>query len=184
VDPVAGEGLGPELETFLDEGGPPILFTAGSTNAQAARFFAVAADACRELGARGALATAFPNQLPPDLPNTIRHFSRVSFSRMFPRCRAVVHHGGIGTTAHALAAGTPQLVVPLSHDQPDNAARIARFGVGDSLNPEALNPRALAEKLRILTASKDVGRACRDLRERVRQQMTREDVVRLIEEVA
>jgi UDP:flavonoid glycosyltransferase YjiC (YdhE family) len=46
---------------------------------------------------------------------------------------ALVHHGGIGTTAQALAAGVPQLVVAMAHDQPDNGIRVRRLGVGDCL---------------------------------------------------
>jgi rhamnosyltransferase subunit B len=183
ADPIAGDGLGPEIEEFLSEGASPVLFTAGSANSQAGQFFKTAIDACRLLGCRGVLATAFPAQLPTGLPLSVRHFAQVSFSRLFPRCRAVVHHGGIGTTAHALAAGTPQLVVPLSHDQPDNAARVRQLGVGESLAPSKLSVETLVSRLRHLTTSKDIGRGCRDIRERMRQQMPREEVVRLVEEI-
>ena len=107
----------------------------------------------------------------------------MSFSRLFPLCRAAVHHGGIGTASHALAAGLPQLIVPLSHDQPDNAHRVRRLGAGDFLYPAQLNVESLASRLRQIMTSKDVGRACRDLRERLRKQMAREEVVRLLEEV-
>ena len=51
------------------------------------------------------------------------------FSSVFPLCAAVVHHGGIGTCAQALAAGVPQLTMPLAFDQPDNATRLSRLGV-------------------------------------------------------
>ena len=57
----------------------------------------------------------------------------VPLRRLLPHAAALVHHGGIGTTAEALRAGTPQLVVPLAHDQFDNAARVAALGVGASL---------------------------------------------------
>jgi UDP:flavonoid glycosyltransferase YjiC (YdhE family) len=45
----------------------------------------------------------------------------------------VVHHGGVGTTAKALAAGVPQVVVPVAYDQPDNGRRVVRLGVGAML---------------------------------------------------
>ena len=76
--------------------------------------------------------TQYPEQLPARLPNGVRHFNYIPFSTVLPRAAAFVHHGGIGTTAQALAAGVPQLVVPLAHDQPDNAVRIRHLGVGDS----------------------------------------------------
>ena len=52
---------------------------------------------------------------------------------LFPYAAAIIHHGGIGTTAQALRAGKPQLVIPFFADQPDNAGRVARLGVGRSL---------------------------------------------------
>jgi UDP:flavonoid glycosyltransferase YjiC (YdhE family) len=47
-----------------------------------------------------------------------------------PRCALIVHQGGIGTTAQALRSGKPAIVVPQSHDQPDNGARIERLHTG------------------------------------------------------
>jgi UDP:flavonoid glycosyltransferase YjiC (YdhE family) len=63
----------------------------------------------------------------------------------------LAHHGGIGTTAEALRAGTPQLIVPLAHDQFDNAARVTALGAGASLPASRLDAgrleRALAQVL-------------------------------------
>ena len=56
-------------------------------------------------------------------------------------------YGGIGTTARAIAAGLPQLVVPTSHDQPDNAIRIRRLGIGDFILPKAYTKARVIEKL-------------------------------------
>jgi len=56
-------------------------------------------------------------------------------------------YGGIGTTARAIAAGLPQLVVPTSHDQPDNAIRIRRLGIGDFILPKAYTKARVLEKL-------------------------------------
>jgi UDP:flavonoid glycosyltransferase YjiC (YdhE family) len=55
--------------------------------------------------------------------------SYAPFSELFPRAVALVHQGGIGTTAQSLRAGKPMAIVPFSHDQPDNAARASRLGV-------------------------------------------------------
>merc|ERR1719447_870313 len=49
---------------------------------------------------------------------------------LFPRCAAVLHCGGIGTTACALRAGVPQLVLPESSEQLEQGALVARLGVG------------------------------------------------------
>ncbi len=137
----------PELEAFLAAGEPPLVFTAGSAMLQAKKFFQVSAEVCDALGRRAILLTQFPEQLPPRLPDQIRHFDYVPFSSLLPRSAALIHHGGIGTTAQAIAAGIPQLVIPTSHDQPDNAVRIGRLGLGDFLLPAAYIPSRVREKL-------------------------------------
>lgn len=142
----------PDLEEFLAAGEPPIVFTAGSAMMQAKRFFQVSAEVCRASGRRGLFLTQFPEQLPAPLPRGVRHFDYVPFSAVLPRAAAFVHHGGIGTTAQALAAGVPQLVVPLAHDQPDNALRIRRLGAGDFLLPRAYTAGNVAKHLaRLMT---------------------------------
>jgi UDP:flavonoid glycosyltransferase YjiC (YdhE family) len=150
----------PEVEAFLAAGDPPIVFTPGSANSHGAEFFAAAADACRRLGRRGLLLSRFPEQIPADLPAGVRHFDYVPFSRVLPRSAAMVHHGGIGTSAQAMRAGIPQLIMPLSHDQPDNAARLKRLGVADWLLPNRFSGANVAERLDRLLASPDVNRSC------------------------
>jgi UDP:flavonoid glycosyltransferase YjiC (YdhE family) len=127
---------------------------------QAASFFTAAVEACRRLGRRGLLLTKFADQVPSELPADVRHFEYVPFSRVLPRVAAIVHHGGIGTTAQGLRAGIPQLIMPLSHDQPDNAARLARLGVGDQLAPASFRGDRVAEKLSRLLDSPAVRTNC------------------------
>jgi UDP:flavonoid glycosyltransferase YjiC (YdhE family) len=72
-------------------------------------------------------------RLPDRLPETIHCVDYAPHATLFPRAEVVVHHGGIGTSAEALVAGVPMLVVPHGFDQPDNAARLRRLGVAESL---------------------------------------------------
>ena len=109
-----------------------------------AEFFRAAVEACGMLGRRGILLTRHARQLPTPLPGSVRHVAFAPFEELLPLCAAVVHHGGIGTTARALAAGTPQLVLPLAWDQPDNAARVRRLGAGSSLGTRHRTPAQLA----------------------------------------
>ena len=143
----------PEIEEFLERSGPPIVFTPGSGMVQGSEFFRAAVEACRRLGQPGMLLTRFPEQIPAELPENVRHFEYVPFSAILPRAAAVVHHGGIGSTSQGLRAGIPQLLMPMSHDQPDNAARIKRLGVGDWLRPSAFRGPRVAEKVERLIAS-------------------------------
>jgi rhamnosyltransferase subunit B len=158
--------LPPGLEEFLAAGDAPVVFTPGSGMVQGGDFFAAATDACARLGRRGVLLTRFAEQVPASLPASVRHFAYAPFSRLLPRAAALVHHGGIGTTAQALRAGVPQLVMPLSHDQPDNATRVARLGVGRSLTPARFHGPAAAAALGELLAAPAVTAACRTVAER------------------
>ncbi len=138
------------VEHFLSAGPPPIAFTLGTGMMHAAKFFRDAVEACRTLGARGLLLTKFREQLPEPLPETVRAVAFAPFLKLFPRCAAVVHHGGIGTVAKALATGTPQLILPLAWDQPDNAARVRRLGVGEWLGRRRRGARDLAAALALV----------------------------------
>jgi len=175
--------LAPELEAFLDAGNGPVVFTAGSAMAQGKDFFRVSADACRLSGRRGLFLTQFPEQLPPDLPDSVRHFDYIPFSTVLPRAAAFVHHGGIGTTAQALAAGVPQLVVPLAHDQPDNAVRVRRLGVGDFLLPKAYKTPTVVKRLDRLLGSSAVTEACRRRAADVAASTALEQACRLMEQM-
>jgi UDP:flavonoid glycosyltransferase YjiC (YdhE family) len=135
------------LDEWLAQGTRPIVFAPGSANRQAARLFAVGAEATARSGHRALFVTPWGEQLPTRLPAHVRHVSRTPFSALFPRCAATVHHGGIGTTAQALRAGIPQVVVGGAFDQPDNGARLTRLGVGRRLSPLRLAPARLARML-------------------------------------
>ncbi|UUO06974.1 glycosyltransferase [Blastopirellula sp. J2-11] len=159
--------LDTEVQTFLDGGDRPIVFTPGSAMLNGHSFFAEATAACQLLGRRGILLTRFPEQLPPQLPSSVRHFSYVPLSQLLPRCAALVYHGGIGTLSQAIAAGIPHLIMPLSHDQPDNAERIERLGLGSTLYPHQFRARKIAEKLQHLLQSDETAAACREISARL-----------------
>jgi UDP:flavonoid glycosyltransferase YjiC (YdhE family) len=171
-----------EVLSFLD-GGPPLVFTAGSAMRQGQAFFATAAEACRLLGRRGLLLTRYPEQLPARLPDGVRHCAYMPFSQLLPRCAALVHHGGIGTTAQALAAGIPQLVMPMSHDQPDNAARVERLGVGRALPPKRFRAPAVARLLGELLDAPAVAASCREVARRFEGAEPIAESCRLIEQL-
>ena len=75
---------------------------------------------------------------------------RAPHEAIFPRAAAIVHHGGVGTLGQAIRSGRPMLVVPWTHDQPDNARRVVRLGVARELNAGRYHARSAAEELRTL----------------------------------
>ena len=139
--------LSSELIQFLKQGSPPIAFTFGSAMVHASGQMQTAIDACRLTNHRGLLLTRHRQQVPANLPSNILHVDYVPFSELLPNCTMLVHHGGIGTTSQALRAGIPQIIMPLAHDQHDNAARIMSLGVGDSLVPRKFTPTNLAKSI-------------------------------------
>lgn len=151
----------PGLEAFLRAGEPPITFTPGSAMRQGKEFFDAAVDACTRLGRRGVLVSPFRDQMPAELPEGVCAVDFVPFSRLFPRSAAVVHHGGIGTSAQGLAAGVPQLIMPMAHDQFDNAVRLERLGVASSIGRQKFRGPAVASSLSRLVDSGLVAEQCR-----------------------
>ncbi len=149
--PADAAGLPSELQRFLEGGPAPIVFTLGSSAVWVAKdFFEQGIAAAKTLGQR-ALVLVGDGRPPGSLPEGVACFDYAPYGRLLPHARLVVHHGGIGTTAQALRAGRPMLVVPFAHDQFDNAARIARLGAGRTLPRTSYRvPRIIAELARLL----------------------------------
>jgi rhamnosyltransferase subunit B len=157
-----GQGeLDPEISAFLARGEPPVVVTAGTAVRGADRFFEVSVQACIELGRRALLLTRYHDQVPSPLPEGVAAFPYAPFEVVLPRGAALIHHGGIGTVAQALAAGIPQLIRPMTFDQPDNAARVQRLGAGLSIRPDRYTPRTAVRALDTLLHSEDVSAKCR-----------------------
>src|SRR5215204_3263152 len=149
----ADAALDPELLKFLDAGEPPVVFTLGSSAVYVAGdFYRESVEAARAVGVRALLLVGEEQNRPEALPEGVAAFDYAPYGELLPRARAVVHQGGIGTTAQGLRAGIPALVVPFSHDQFDNAARVARAGAGRALPRAKYNAAGAAKELRALLA--------------------------------
>jgi UDP:flavonoid glycosyltransferase YjiC (YdhE family) len=160
----------PGLDEFLDSGPPPVVFTFGTAMHSCREVMAASVEACRDGGFRGVLVTSDLNMVPNVLPPGIKYVPFAPFGRLFARAAAVVHHGGMGTLSQALADGCPQIVVPFAFDQPDNAARVKRLGVGDSIKPAKYRPETVVRMLKELTESESVRASCRAAADRIRNE--------------
>ncbi|MDO5499392.1 MAG: glycosyltransferase [Propionibacteriaceae bacterium] len=122
-----------ELADFLAAGDPPVYLSFGSMSVAAADPAAearLAVEALTDAGCRGLLDRGLLNHDLGDLPDTVLAISDVPHDWLFPRCAAVVHHGGSGTTGAAMGAGVPALVVPHIGDQMYFARRTHALGCG------------------------------------------------------
>lgn len=156
----SGDVLPPDLAAFLDAGDAPLVFTLGSAAVHAGEaFLRESMTTAAALGRRAVLLTGSPEmraRLPVTLPREVFAAEYAPHGALFTRAAAVVHHGGIGTTQEALRAGCPELVVPHGFDQPDNAARIVRLGVGDVLPASRYRADAATTLLRALLSDDGV----------------------------
>ena len=149
-EPGSLSAFSPELTTFLSHGPAPLVFTHGTGNRHAAHYFRCAVKAVEKLQRRAIFLTPNRQQLPDNLSDDVLWQPYVSFGQLLPRSALLIHHGGIGTTAEALFAAVPQLVVPLGFDQFDNAARVESLGAGLSLFASRLSEKSLTEALELL----------------------------------
>jgi vancomycin aglycone glucosyltransferase len=142
-----------EVLSWIAAGTAPIYFGFGSTPVVPfADTVAMISAACLELGER-ALICSGPNDFAP-IPDIehVRIVRAVNHAAIFPVCRAVVHHGGAGTTAAALRAATPTLILWLWLDQPVWAAGVTELKVGAARQFSATTQQSLVADLRsILT---------------------------------
>ncbi len=182
-DHVSGAFSEPQMERFLDQDRPPIAITPGSANQHASRFFQTAIQAATRLDRRSLLLTRYPHQLPPSRPDDVLHVPYAPLSQVLPRCAAVIHHGGIGTCAAGLAAGVPQLVMPLGFDQPDNATQLRRLGVGSWVTPRRFRPKIATEALRQLLHQPMIGATCRRWADQIHCEPTNQQTCDLIEQI-
>jgi rhamnosyltransferase subunit B len=183
-DTSAAQSLPLEIENFLAGGEPPLVFTAGTAMRQGERFFAAAVAAAQALGRHALLLTRHREQLPATLPAAIQHAAYLPFQQLLPRAAALISHGGIGTVAQGLAAGLPQLVMPMSHDQPDNAQRLEQLGVGKMLLPRAFTGPAVASHLATLLDAPEVRQRAATLAQRIDFDQALLDTCRALEAIA
>jgi rhamnosyltransferase subunit B len=155
--------LPPELQAFIDAGPAPVVFTAGTADTTSENFDAESAQACQRLSLRGVLVARQRTQLPESLPPGVVHVAYASFSQLFARSAAVVHHGGIGTLSQALQAGVPQLIRPMAYVQFDNASRACRLGVAKELLPRSYRGLHLDASLRDLLGDASIRSACKQV---------------------
>lgn len=160
--------LPPAIADFLAAGPPPIVFTLGSSAVHIADdFFNHSARAAELLGRR-ALLLLGKNSPPAGLSPSILAWDYLPYAQIFPAAAAIVHQGGVGTTAQALRAGRPQLVVPFAHDQPDHAARVTRLGVGATVGRSRYRAPLVARALSALLDQPTIAATAAALGARVR----------------
>jgi rhamnosyltransferase subunit B len=168
-DLAADQTLSGPLAAFLERHSErkPVAFTAGSANLHASVFFQVALETLRRLDRPGVLLSRDRAQLPADLPDSVIHCEYAPFSQLLGQCAAFVHHGGVGTLSQGFAAGLPQLVTALAHDQPDNGARLRLLRAGDVMPVSSFRAATAAPVLSRLLDDPAIADSCRRIKARL-----------------
>jgi UDP:flavonoid glycosyltransferase YjiC (YdhE family) len=153
-----------EVASWIAAGTPPIYFGFGSMPAcsavdSAADTVAMISAACAQLGERALVCSGWSDF--SDVPHFdhVKVVGAVNFAATFPACRAVVHHGGAGTTAAALRAGVPTLILWTLPDQLIWGAQVKRLKVGTARRVSTTTRESLVADLRRILAPQYVTRA-------------------------
>ncbi|PHO30199.1 glycosyltransferase [Mycobacterium tuberculosis] len=149
-----------ELESWIAAGTPPIYFGFGSTPVQTpVQTLAMISDVCAQLGERALIYSPAANSTRIRHADHVKRVGLVNYSTILPKCRAVVHHGGAGTTAAGLRAGIPTLILWVTSDQPIWAAQIKQLKVGRGRRFSSATKESLIADLRTILAPDYVTRA-------------------------
>jgi UDP:flavonoid glycosyltransferase YjiC (YdhE family) len=158
---------------YLGFGSMPDPDPAGTTRALV--------DAVVRVGCRAVIGAGWAELGDGPLPEGVIAIEAVSHPVLFPRCAAIVHHGGAGTTTTAGRAGVPQLVVPHIADQFYWARRVAQLGVSTpAMARRRLDAAGLAAALETILENEIVAERALDLGARLRAEAAASDPVRAL----
>lgn len=161
---------GPELESFLSRGPPPVFIGFGSMNSRDPEATGrLVLEAVRTAGVRAILQSGWSGLAAASVPDAVQLVDDVPHEWLFERMAAIVHHGGAGTTAAALRAGVPSMAVPFHGDQPFWGQRTAVLGVGPAPIPRRrLAAGSLAAALSALVSDEGAQHRAAELGRRIR----------------
>lgn len=138
-----------EVAEWIAAGTPPIYFGFGSMPVESpSEAVTMITSVCAELGERALISAGVWDVAAPASDDRVKLVGAVNHSKVFPVCRAVVHHGGAGTVAASVRAGVPTVVLWVSADQPVWAAQINRMRVGAAQRFSRMTARSLTKTLR------------------------------------
>lgn len=173
----------PDLQRFLDRGDPPVYVGFGSMSWGAQRNSDVVRKALEQWGGRVVIAKGWGGLKGDALPDNVFAVDRAPHTELFKYMRAVVHHGGAGTTHTALYEGLPTFIVPQFYDQPYWGRLVYELGCGPApVRIKKLTPNILATALEDLTTTPSYARAAKAVAERLRLEDGTNRAVDVIEE--
>ena len=142
-----------EVASWSAAGTPPICFATGSIPVESpADTVEMISAACAQLGERALVCFGGTDFSHVPHFDHVKVVGPVNYAATFPACRAVVHHGGSGTTAASLRAGIPTLILWSSADQPYWGNQLKRLKVGTARRFSTTTRESLVADLRRILA--------------------------------
>lgn len=135
------------LDSFIEQQGAPLIFTSGTGVKDVEPLFTEGRKICEQLLVPGVFVGGASGAERLQGSSLCLHLDYIDFEYALAKSLAIIHHGGMGTTAQAIKAGVPQLIRPIKYDQPDNADRIYKLGLGTYVMPEKFKSEQVAPML-------------------------------------
>jgi len=175
----------PELLDFLEAGEPPIYIGFGSmASRNPEQITTIALKALEKTKQRGILLTGWGGISNADLPEQVLKLESIPHDWLFPKMKAIVHHGGAGTTAAALKSGIPSIAIPFFVDQPFWGDRVAKLGVSPQPIPKKqLTVNKLANGIQKAIADQTMRQQAAQLGETIRAEDGIGEVIKVIQQV-
>lgn len=159
-----------DLAAFLAAGEAPVYIGFGSMAAEDSSYTTnLILEAIRQSGTRAILATGWGGLSASEIPETVYKLESAPHDWLFPRCRAVVHHGGVGTTGAGLRAGKPTIICPFFGDQPFWGKQVYKLGAGPRPIPhKRLDANRLGQAIQAAISDNTMRQRAEALGEKIR----------------
>ncbi len=182
------EQLPEGLDEFITSGLPPVYFTFGSMMLsdlpEIQKTLTIWQDAVKRLGCRAILHVPWDDLSVFESTKNMFMVNRTPYSEVFPRCSAIVHHGGAGTTQSSLLAGKPSVVVAHMADQTFWGAELKRLGVaGNTLQRKSLSAHKLSKEISFVLNDSTMPNTASKIANKMLKEDGVKNAVKLIEQV-
>lgn len=175
----------PDLARFVERGDPPVYVGFGSMHMTApGQTWRTVLSAIEQARVRAVVAVGWSGGDVAAPGENVYVTDQVPHAWLFPRARAIVHHGGAGTTAAALAAGRPQVICPWFADQPFWGSKMRELGVaGNATALHRHTPASLAAAIGKAASDQGLRRLAETMGEAVRAENGAESAVKFLEQI-
>jgi len=172
-----------QLTDFLQAGGPPVCISFGSMlHRDAGRIRQMLQEALEHNGSRAVFLSGWEGGTDLEVSENLLELESASHAWLLPRCKAVIHHGGAGTTGAGLRAGIPNIVLPFAGDQAFWGKRVAALGAGPAPIPVGhLTAQALSTALQEALTDEGIQEKAARIGEKIRTELGVGETIRLVE---